>query len=82
MTALTLYTTEGCHLCEEAEQILQQLKLECAPDLTINPVEIGDDNKLTAQYGIRIPVLKFGDSSEIDWPFTADDIVQKINNLR
>lgn len=79
MINITLYTTAGCHLCEQAETMLAQLKLHL--DLDITTLEIGDDDTLVEQYGIRIPVLKFIDDSELNWPFTADDVVCKLNNM-
>lgn len=52
---LTLYTTLGCHLCEELEAWLARLGPE-APEL--HRVEIADDPALLARYGERIPVLE------------------------
>ncbi|WP_136253842.1 glutaredoxin family protein [Onishia niordana] len=52
---LTLYTTLGCHLCEELEAWLARLGPE-APALV--RVEISDDAALLARYGERIPVLE------------------------
>ena len=52
---LTLYTTLGCHLCEELEAWLVRLG-PGAPALV--RVEIADDPALLARYGERIPVLE------------------------
>ena len=41
-------------------------------------VEIGDDEMLVEQYGVRIPVIKFPDQSELNWPFNQNDILHKI----
>ena len=67
-----LYTTLGCHLCEEAESQLLGLQ-SAGMDLTIRPVEIADDDQLTERYGIRIPVVQCG-AREIGWPFTVDEL--------
>ncbi len=48
---------------------------------TIKAIEIGDDNDLVARYGTKIPVLKFADNSELNWPFELKDIKRKINQL-
>ncbi len=40
--------------------------------------EIGDDDDLVAQYGTRIPVIKFPDDSELGWPFEQSDIESKL----
>lgn len=73
---LTLFTTEGCHLCEEAHELL--LNVADKHPLRIQLQEIGDDDALVARYGIRIPVVRFPDQQELDWPFTESDIKQII----
>ena len=72
MTVITLLTTAGCHLCEQAEAILNTLNVD------INKIEIGDDDDLVERYGTRIPVLKFADNSTLNWPFDRPDILAKI----
>tara|TARA_R110002049_G_scaffold152381_5_gene316354 strand:+ start:46 stop:288 length:243 start_codon:yes stop_codon:yes gene_type:complete len=76
MTTLILYTTAGCHLCELADTILQTLSSRY--ELSIIPTEIGDDDQLVERYGIRIPVVKFPDNSDIGWPFDQYDIETKL----
>ena len=68
MTRLLFYTTVGCHLCEQAEVLLEQLGREC--DLAITAVDISSDEQLVNDYGIRIPVAKNpATGTEIGWPF-------------
>lgn len=67
--ALMLYTTVGCHLCEQAEDVLQAA-LASEPDLHWSPVEISDDPALVAAYGLRIPVIRLqGQDADLGWPF-------------
>ena len=79
---ILLYTTLGCHLCEQAEEILHSVSH--SHNISVQLIEIGDDDALVAEYGIRIPVLKFPDESELGWPFTEADvetlIMSKINH--
>lgn len=75
MTTLILFTTAGCHLCDQAEVILNAMNVQ------IDKVEIGDDDDLVDRYGIRIPVLKFTDNSELNWPFEQHDIITRIQQL-
>ena len=72
MIQLQLFSTAGCHLCELAVE--QVHNLPAADNIQLQIIEIGDDE----QYGIRIPVIKFSDDSELNWPFTQQDILQKI----
>jgi glutaredoxin len=65
---LTLYSTEGCHLCEMALELIKQVGL----GEQVEVVDIAFDDELFSRYGVTIPVVK-GDESEINWPF---DILQ------
>jgi glutaredoxin len=67
-----LFTTLGCHLCEQAHELLLSLKSDGMP-IEIESVEIADSDDLMEAYGIRIPVVTTEDAREIGWPF---DIVQ------
>ncbi len=59
----TLYSTLDCHLCEQAERILQLLSLAYIK------TDICDSDALIAQYGQRIPVLRSPAGKELNWPF-------------
>ena len=77
MTQLVLYTTSHCHLCEQALALLISLK-EVYPIHWLTK-EISDDDNLIEKYGIRIPVIqRIDNQSELNWPFSADDIVMLI----
>ncbi|MBC53585.1 MAG: thioredoxin family protein [Gammaproteobacteria bacterium] len=66
---LLLYTTAGCHLCEQAEEVLNTV-LAGNPALHWTPVEISDDPALVEAYGLRIPVIRLqGRQSDLGWPF-------------
>jgi hypothetical protein len=69
---LHLYTTSGCHLCEEAESLLRHQ----LTGFTLQPVEIADSVTLVEQYGLRIPVIAVQGipGAELDWPFRAEDV--------
>ncbi|MCB1823957.1 MAG: glutaredoxin family protein [Candidatus Competibacteraceae bacterium] len=63
---LVLYTTSGCHLCEQAETLVRQ------QTAWVGTVEIVDDAELLERYGVRIPVLRRPDTGgELNWPFDA-----------
>lgn len=68
-----LFTTAGCHLCDLALQQLQTLQQKMP--ITIQSVEIGDDDKLIAEYGIRIPVVQCPNDAELGWPFDLDALL-------
>lgn len=74
---LILYTTEGCHLCEEAEKLLNQLCT--ARSVRVETIDISADEKLASRYGIRIPVVKNKlTEHEIGWPFGLAELANLI----
>ncbi|MEO1889653.1 MAG: glutaredoxin family protein [Cycloclasticus sp.] len=77
---LTFYTTDGCHLCEDAKALLQQL-LAARPDyFQIDMVDIVDSNQLVEKYGTRIPVvLNEKKDSDLGWPFGYSDLLNYAN---
>lgn len=73
---LTLYTTAGCHLCEQARLLIdKELAQEGDGDARrwqLVLCDIADDEALVQRYGIRIPVLRRADNGEeLGWPFDA-----------
>lgn len=65
-----LYSTLGCHLCDQAKSVLWPLLLQYRYELV--EVDIATNDELIERYGVRIPVLSTVDSSdELNWPFDA-----------
>lgn len=52
---LTLHYREGCHLCEDMEQLLQEL-LEPG-SYRLRRIDIDSNEQLTQAYNVRVPVL-------------------------
>jgi len=68
---LILLGTQGCHLCDDAEHLLQAL------NLPYQSLDIMDDEKLLQRYEISIPILLYSASGgvhELCWPFSAEMI--------
>ena len=52
---VTVYSRHGCHLCEEAVQTLQELKLELIFDIEVKYIDgVAELEKL---YGEQVPVI-------------------------
>jgi len=76
MTRFAFYTTEGCHLCEQAWE--QVIALGLVNDMT--QIEIIHDEADIAHYGIRIPVIRDCETEkEIGWPFDVTELAYFIN---
>ncbi|CAN5470549.1 hypothetical protein BH23ACT9_BH23ACT9_01710 [soil metagenome] len=58
MSTITLYSRQGCHLCEEAERIIRDLlgaEGGAAHDLDV--IDIDTDPALRDRYTVRVPVV-------------------------
>ena len=58
----TIYSREGCHLCEVMLDDL--LELVGGHDVQVRVVDVDDDEETRRRYGLRIPVLEV-DGEEI-----------------
>jgi hypothetical protein len=68
---LRLFTTQGCHLCEQAQALVSPLLRESVFALEL--VEISGSDEMIERYGIRIPVVLREDRTEdLGWPFTTE----------
>ncbi|HUG84302.1 MAG TPA: glutaredoxin family protein [Euzebya sp.] len=54
MATITLYSRQGCHLCEEAEAIVRGL---AGTDHEVRVVDIDTDPDLRDAYTVRVPVV-------------------------
>jgi hypothetical protein len=71
----TLYGTSACHLCELAEELLIALCRD-NPGVVYEKVDISDSDALFDRYGVRIPVLRDAGGRELDWPFSAGQLLE------
>ena len=53
---VVLYHAEGCHLCERARTVLEQVRKEA--DFELLEIDIGGDPELEAQYREWLPVVE------------------------
>jgi len=78
-----MYSTSGCHLCEQALQVIAWT-LQGQP-WQLEEIDIVESDALIQRYGVRIPVIRLrcggeraasdhGDEWEIGWPFEPEDL--------
>ena len=81
MMRLLLLGTSGCHLCEQAQQIIN----DCLPnysELTIETIDIAEQEQWQARYAIRIPVLYHPETKkELGWLFEQTQVTEFIDEL-
>ncbi len=66
--SLMLLSSPGCHLCDQAEEIVDHV------GVSFEVVDISLNVDLVRLYGVRIPVLKRSDGAELGWPFDVLDV--------
>lgn len=71
MAKWILYHTQGCHLCEQAKQLIDPL---LSADSSLALIDIMTDDKLIEEYQVSIPVLKNEQGQRLYWPFTAQHV--------
>jgi hypothetical protein len=74
---LNFYTTSGCHLCEQALQVIAGVQVSSYPQLQLTQLDIADDDLLIEKYGIRIPVIQIPATDyELGWPFDGEAVTR------
>lgn len=78
MKTLILYTTLGCHLCEDAKQVIWPLL--ASKGFRLEEVDIADSDHLMQHYAVRIPVVKREDrDADLGWPFGAEQLAEYLS---
>jgi len=63
---VTLYVTDDCHLCEEAERLLRRLAREIGFHLEL--VDVASDATLHERYCLAVPVLAIDGEAVLSAP--------------
>src|SRR5258706_14670179 len=61
---VTFYTKAGCHLCEEARDMLDDIAAQTTFELT--EIDIRSDNEIFERYRYRIPVIIIEDDTILE----------------
>jgi glutaredoxin len=76
---LILYSTLGCHLCEQARALMWPSL--AAAGYELEEVDISESEQLMTRYQLNIPVAKNLDTGqELFWPFNGFQVEQLITN--
>jgi glutaredoxin len=69
MVNLTLYGKAGCHLCEDARLVVEEVRAELGVE--VEEVDITTDPVLFRRYGERIPVVALEGEDVLELQFDA-----------
>jgi hypothetical protein len=78
--SVLLYSKEGCHLCDDAAEILGRVGSELG--VAWSKVDIERDPLLYEQFKYRIPVIEVVGGPTLDWPTTAERVRRAVLSTR
>jgi glutaredoxin len=67
--AFVLYTRHGCHLCEDAWELLERVRRR--DGIRLEVVDVDRDPQLTARYGLQVPVVTVNGKVRFRGPINA-----------
>jgi len=70
---VTFYTKAGCHLCDEAREMLEEIATEIEYNLT--EVDIRSDMALFELYRYRIPVIIVDETHMVEGRIEYNDLL-------
>jgi glutaredoxin len=74
MTTVTLYGRPGCHLCDDARDVLRRMR--AATPFEIEEIDITTDDSLHMRYLERIPVIAIAGEELFDH-FVDEDALER-----
>jgi glutaredoxin len=74
--AVRIYGARGCHLCESARRVVDQVRAEIPFEL--EEVDITGDPELEAAYRARIPVVCVGGEEAFTYFVHPDALARKL----
>ena len=79
MTDVVLYGKAGCHLCEDARAVVEEVRARRPFDLT--EVDVSLDPVLHARYGERIPVVVVAGSEAFEYHVDAEELERLLDTV-
>jgi hypothetical protein len=75
-----LYGKPGCHLCEQAEEMVEDLSSEYP--LSLQSLDITSDPALFARYRYEIPVILLADGRSLAGRIDRDELREFLRSYR
>ena len=76
MSTVTLYTRVGCHLCDDAKEVIEEVRRTDA--FTLEVVDIDRDPALVALYGLEVPVIAVDGKKAFKYRLTAEALRRRL----
>ena len=79
MALVTLYGKPGCHLCEDAREVVERVRADHPFEL--RQVDVSLDPGLHREYGERIPVLELDGEELFEFHVEEAVLVQRVDRV-
>ena len=76
MAVVTLYTRQGCHLCDDAKQVLAEARRRTGFDY--QEVDIDGDPELRRQYNDEVPVIAINGAKAFKYRVDLKDLLRRL----
>jgi glutaredoxin len=76
---VTLYGKPGCHLCDDARAVVEQVRAEHPFDL--REVDVSLDPELNRAYGERIPVLELDGEELFEFFVDRAELMRRVDRV-
>ena len=77
---VVFYTKAGCHLCDHARDLLEELAVDFPFDLT--EIDIRTDMDIFERYRYRIPVIIINDQHIVEGRIDQDDLLRAFTSQK
>ena len=79
MVLVTLYGKPGCHLCEDAREVVERVRADHPFEL--RQVDVSLDPGLHREYGERIPVLELDGVELFEFHVDEAELVRRVDRV-
>jgi len=76
---VTLYGKPGCHLCDDAREVVERVRAEHPFEL--REVDVSLDPGLHREYGERIPVLELDGEELFEFHVDGPSLAQRVDKV-
>jgi glutaredoxin len=79
MPRVTLYGKPGCHLCDDAREVVERVRADHPFEL--REVDVSLDPELYREYGERIPVLELDGEEVFEFHVEEAVLVERVDRV-
>jgi Glutaredoxin-like domain (DUF836) len=76
---VTLYGKPGCHLCDDAREVVERVR--AAHPFELRQVDVSLDPGLHREYGERIPVLELDGEELFEFHVDEAELVRRVDRV-